>query len=161
MVLDNLIAKKKLNRIALEIAERNSGKNHLVLAGVNGSGMVIATQLGEILKDLFPGKLSIVTVNIDKKNPQKASLENLPQIAHPTVLLIDDVANSGRTMLYALRPVIELDPESIQTVALLERSYKLFPVSIDYVGSSISTLPHEYIEVVIEKGEIAGAHVRE
>ncbi|MBS1926097.1 MAG: phosphoribosyltransferase, partial [Bacteroidetes bacterium] len=73
------------------------------------------------------------------------------------VILIDDVANSGRTMSFALKLLLGFSPAEIQTLALVERTHKLFPVAVDYVGISVSSGRNEYIEVLIEKGEVQGA----
>jgi len=74
-----------------------------------------------------------------------------------TIILIDDVANSGRTMLYALKPLLDQHPKKIQTLALVERTHKSFPVDVDYVGLSVSTTTDEHIEVEVENGEVLGA----
>ena len=74
-----------------------------------------------------------------------------------TIVLIDDVANSGRTMLYALKPLLLQLPKKIQTLALVERTHKSFPVDVDYVGLSVSTTTDENIVVEVENGEVMGA----
>ena len=73
------------------------------------------------------------------------------------IILIDDVANSGRTMLYALKPLLQQLPQKIQTLALVERTHKSFPVDVDYVGLSVSTTADEHIVVEVENGEVMGA----
>ena len=75
------------------------------------------------------------------------------------VVLIDDVANSGRTMLYALKPLLNTYPKKIQTLALVERTHKSFPVDMDYTGLSVSTNLDEHIYVEEKDGEILGAWI--
>jgi pyrimidine operon attenuation protein/uracil phosphoribosyltransferase len=75
------------------------------------------------------------------------------------VILIDDVANSGSTMLYALKPLLLSYPKKIQTLALVERTHKSFPIDVDYVGLSISTNLDEHINVEVESGEVGGAWI--
>jgi pyrimidine operon attenuation protein/uracil phosphoribosyltransferase len=70
---------------------------------------------------------------------------------------VDDVANSGRTMLYALKPLLEYLPQQIETLVLVERTYKKFPIAVDYVGLSVSTTAQENIVVKVENGEVLGA----
>ncbi|HRE64013.1 MAG TPA: phosphoribosyltransferase, partial [Ferruginibacter sp.] len=72
----------------------------------------------------------------------------------------DDVANSGRTMLYALKPLLEKHPAQIQTLALVERTHKLFPIAVDYVGHSVATHTNETIIVKVENGEVLGAELK-
>ena len=73
--------------------------------------------------------------------------------------MIDDVANSGKTMLYALKPLLDQYPKKIQTLALVERTHKTFPVQVDYIGMSVSTTLDEHIYVEVEKDEITGAYM--
>ena len=75
------------------------------------------------------------------------------------MILVDDVSNSGRTLLYALKPLLDVHPRRIQTLVLVERMHKLFPVKPDYVGLSVATASQDYIRVEIEEGEIIGAYV--
>lgn len=78
-----------------------------------------------------------------------------------TIILIDDVANSGRTMLYALKPLLEQYPKKIQTLALVERTHKTFPLDVDYVGISVSTTLDEHIYVEVENDAVTGAWIEE
>ena len=75
------------------------------------------------------------------------------------IVVIDDVANSGRTLLYALKPLLEAHPKSIQTMVLVERMHKLFPVKPDYVGLSLSTTKENHIQVEVLNDELIGAFV--
>ena len=72
-------------------------------------------------------------------------------------MLIDDVANSGRTMLYSLQPLLKNYPKKIQTAALVARTHKSYPIALDYVGLSISTTLDEHIYVEVLEGEVEGA----
>ena len=69
------------------------------------------------------------------------------------------MANSGRTMLYALKPLLDKHPAMVQTMALVERTHKLFPIAVDYVGHSVSTTSNENIVVRVEEGEVLGAEL--
>ena len=73
------------------------------------------------------------------------------------IIVTDDVANSGKTLLYALKPFLEFYPKKIQTLVLVERSYKEFPVATNYVGLSVSTAFTERIVVETSNSEIVGA----
>jgi pyrimidine operon attenuation protein/uracil phosphoribosyltransferase len=76
------------------------------------------------------------------------------------VIIIDDVANSGKTLLYAVKPFLEFQPKKIQTLVLVERSHNNFPVRPDYVGLSISTTLQEHIFVEVKDGEVTGAYMK-
>jgi pyrimidine operon attenuation protein/uracil phosphoribosyltransferase len=148
---------RKIRRIAFEIAERNAGCKRLIIAGVAGNGIVVAKRLSTELKQILDCSLEFVTVFIDKSNPLQVSLDKSIELHNETVILVDDVANSGRVMLYALKPFLDAEPASIQTMVLVERSHKLFPIQTDYVGLSIATTLQEHITVKTSGDHIEGA----
>jgi pyrimidine operon attenuation protein/uracil phosphoribosyltransferase len=109
------------------------------------------------LKDIFKGKISQVEIKLDKKNPKSISLSEQINFDNKIIIVTDDVANSGKTLLYALKPFLEFYPKKIQTLVLVERSYKEFPVAPDYVGLSLSTAFTEKIIVETNNNEVEGA----
>ncbi len=161
MILTREIAEKKMRRMAMEIAERNHDKNSMLLIGIKENGIVIATKIAGFLKEVFKGEIQLLSLSMDKKNPGEITLSGSADFNNATILLIDDVANSGRTMLYALKPLLDQHPASIQTLALVERTHKLFPVAVDYVGQSVATSRDEMIVVSIKDGEVEGAYLNE
>jgi pyrimidine operon attenuation protein / uracil phosphoribosyltransferase len=153
------IARKKLQRIAFEIVEKNIGEKEIILAGIKDSGLIIANIIKELLEDVFKGKISVVAIDIDKKNPKNISIPKGKNFDDAVIIITDDVANSGKTLLYALRPFMDFYPKKIQVLVLVARSYKEFPVSPDYVGLSISTAADELIIVEANGNEILGARL--
>ena len=151
------VANKKLRRMALQVVEQNYNETQLILIGIKASGSVIAAKIGQYLKEVFSGEVTILELSMDKKNPLKISLDSTMNLNDKTIILIDDVANSGRTMLYALKPLLNQLPKKIQTLALVERTHKSFPVDVDYVGFSVSTTLDEHILVEVADGEVMGA----
>ncbi|HSN60117.1 MAG TPA: phosphoribosyltransferase family protein [Ferruginibacter sp.] len=160
MILSKEIAQKKLRRMAMEVAERNHDIAALVLIGIKENGMVVAQKIAGYLQEVYKGKIQLLSLGMDKKNPGEIVLSEQPNFDGATILLIDDVANSGRTMLYALKPLLDQHPASIQTLALVERTHKLFPVDVEYVGLSLSTAKHEMIVVEVKDGEVSGAFLQ-
>ena len=146
--------------MAMEVAERNHDKNALTLIGIKDNGMVIAHKIAGFLQEVFKGSIQLLSLSLDKKKPGTVVLSEQPDFNEASVLLIDDVANSGRTMLYAVKPLLEYHPQSIQTLALVERTHKLFPVHLDYVGLSVSTTKNEMIVVEVSEGEVSGAFLK-
>ena len=146
--------------MAYEIVERNINEEQIILAGIKESGLIIANLLYEILKDVFKGEIMVIGIALDKKNPKNISLSNEINFEDKIIIIIDDVANTGRTLLYALKPFLHFYPKKIQTLVLVERSHKEFPVSPDYVGLSLSTALSEKIIVETESGEIVGARIQ-
>jgi pyrimidine operon attenuation protein/uracil phosphoribosyltransferase len=160
-ILNAAVAEKKLRRMALEIAERNYDEPQLVLIGIKDHGTVIANKISDYLKANFKGDIVVLELTIDKKHPEKVSLNSDMDFNGKAVILMDDVANSGRVMLYALKPLLEFFPKKIQTLALVERTHKNFPVDMDYVGLSVSTTLDEHIYVEVENNTVSGAWIEE
>ena len=158
-ILSKDIAYKKIQRMAYEIAEKNFNEKQIILAGIKENGSIIATILLSFLKDIFKGEILILEILIDKKNPKKVSLSEQLNFDNKVIIVVDDVANSGKTLLYALKPFLEFYPKKIQTLVLVERSYKEFPISADYVGLSVSTAFTEKIIVETEQDQITGANL--
>ncbi len=157
-ILTKEAAEKKLRRMALEITERNYNETGLELVGIKENGLIIADKMAGFLKDIFGGTITVTALTMDKKNPASAIAESPVSFEGKVVLLMDDVANSGRTMLYALQPLLKGYPKSIQTLALVERTHKSFPIALDYVGMSFSTTLDEHITVEVdEDGQVLGA----
>lgn len=151
------VANKKLRRMALQVVEDNYTEAQLILIGIKASGSVIAAKIGQYIKEVFTGEVVILELSMDKKHPLNISLDSEMDLNDKTIVLIDDVANSGRTMLYALKPLLNQLPKKVQTLALVERTHKSFPVDVDYVGFSVSTTLDEHILVEVEDGEVMGA----
>ena len=118
---------------------------------------MIANIIAGFLKESFKGEIIVTALSIDKKQPSTITIEPAFDFNNKVVILMDDVANSGRTMLYSLKPLLETYPAKIQTAALVERTHKSFPVGLDYVGLSISTTLDEHIYVEVQGGEVLGA----
>ena len=150
-------ADKKLQRMAYEIAERNVGEPKIILAGIKDNGVVIAKQLRELLKSIIKSEIEVIEVSLDKRNPKEIKLSVQKTLDDYVVILVDDVANSGKTMLYSLKPFLEFHPKKIQTLALVDRTHKTFPVHTDYVGYSLATTLQEQILVEVSGDKVTGA----
>ena len=158
-ILDAATAEKKLRRMAYEILENNPDEKLLILAGIRKSGSVIARRIQEYLKQISDVSTELITISLDKKYPTTVKLSKEMNFDNQVIIVMDDVANSGKTLLYALKPFMEFHPKSIETLVLVERSHKLFPVKPDYVGLSIATTLQEHIYVVEENDKVTGAYL--
>lgn len=149
---------KILRRMAFEIAERNTGESQILLAGIRENGLVIAQKLQELLADILKAQIEVIDITVDdKRRPGKITLSSERNFDNTVVIVVDDVANSGKTMLYALKPFLQNQPKKIQTLALVDRTHKTFPVHTDYVGYAVATTLEEHIFVEVENGHISGA----
>ncbi len=156
-VLDEVSIQRKLRRLALQVAEMNAEESELIVAGISGNGEVLAKCLLEELEKIGSLATSYTQIQLDKKEPAEVLLSPSTNFNNKVVLVVDDVANTGKTMLYALKPFLNNSPKKIQTLVLVERSHKLFPVQTDYAGLSIATTLQEHITVKTDGKKILGA----
>jgi len=159
-ILTKEVAAKKLRRMAYEILENNFEEPHLILAGIRESGSVIARNIQHILAEITGVTTQLVTIALDKKAPKEVVVSDKIDFTNKVVILIDDVSNSGKTLSFALKPFLEFQPKKIQTLVLVERSHKGFPVHPDYVGLSVATTIQEHIYVEVEGEVVQGAYLQ-
>ena len=158
-ILDQQAVSRKLHRMALEIIENNIEEQELILVGIRDHGSVIACEIQQILSSETRLNTSLIHLSLDKKNPGKIELSEEISFTGKVVIVMDDVANSGKTMLYALQPILSGKPKMIQTLALVERTHKAFPVNTDYVGLSLATTVQDHIFVEVEGDVVTGAYI--
>ncbi|MFN0274452.1 MAG: phosphoribosyltransferase family protein [Chitinophagales bacterium] len=147
---------QKIKRIAFEIAEDNYDEPEIILAGIcrNTEGYAFAVKLFDVLKQISPSKILLAHIELNKSHPGDSPVEmNLTEhdVDNKVIILVDDVSNTGKTLSYAIKPFLSFSPKKIRCAVLVERKHKLFPVSPDYVGLSLSTTFHEHIKVVLSK----------
>lgn len=158
-ILDQETTLRKLKRLAYEIVERNYSEQQLFFAGIRQSGMTVARLLAKEVMAISNIHVELVEIIMDKKNPSEVFLDREIGFNHESILVIDDVANSGKVMLYALKPFLQFQPKQIQTLVLVERTHKTFPIQPDYVGLSIATTLEEHIYVELTEDAITGAYL--
>ena len=155
LILDADDINKKIERISYEILEYNDDEQEIILAGIRQKGFVFAQRLEAKLQKI--GHLSVILTDIQLQKHRPAGSEILMGIDPSTVnnkvvIVCDDVANTGKTLLYAMKPFLDFSPKKIQVAVLVDRKHKVYPVSADYVGLSVSTMMQELITVVIGTG---------
>ena len=159
-ILSKEVVEKKLQRMAYEILENNIDEKEIILAGIRESGSVVAKVIQQMLGEISSIKTELITITLDKKEPTDVFLSRSIDLNGKVIILVDDVSNSGKTLLYALKPFIEFHPKKIQTLVLVERTHTSFPVRPDYVGLSIATTLQEHIFVEVKENEITGAYLK-
>lgn len=159
-ILDAATAAKKLERMAYEIAEELVGETApVILAGIRDNGVVMAKILAGQLKVIAGINTQIIEVSLDKRNPGDIYLSTQMDFTDRIIILVDDVTNSGKTLLYALKPFLNGHPQKIQILTLVERTHKAFPVKADYVGISMATTLQDHIYVEVDGDQITGAYM--
>jgi pyrimidine operon attenuation protein / uracil phosphoribosyltransferase len=159
-ILDKETVARKLQRIAYEIIENNLDEKNIILAGIRENGSVIARNIEKLLLSIKSDiKIWNIDIALDKKAPHDIKLSGETDFTDKTIIVVDDVANSGRTMLYAIKPFLAYLPKKIQTLALVERTHKAYPVNTDYVGLSVNTTLQEHIFVEVDGDVVTGAYL--
>ena len=159
-ILSAAAAQQKMHRMALELAENIAPATaSLILIGIRNNGVVIANKIAALIAPYVHCAITILEASLDKDMPSTITYSAPAQFTGAHIVLVDDVSNSGKTLLYALKPLLDFYPVSIQTLVLVERMYRLYPVKPDYVGLSISTSLQEHIRVLVTGTEIDGVCV--
>ena len=158
-ILDQATVNKKLERMAYEIVENNLDEPRIILAGIRDPGSVLAQIIQQHLARISSIPTERIDISLDKRNPGEIALSKQLDFNGQVIIIIDDVANSGKTMLYAMKPFLQFQPKKIQTLALVERTHKAYPVKTDYVGLSVATTLQEHIYVETEGDSVTGAYM--
>ena len=155
IILNHEQVQHKIRRIAYQIYEANANEKEIVLAGIDGGGYTLAQRLAEMLQDIAPMHFSLCKVAIDKSNPRAPITTSMPAEAYTdkAVVLIDDVLNSGTTLIYGVRHFLNVPLSRFKTAVLVNRNHKKYPVKADFKGISLSTSIQEHINVEFKKGK--------
>jgi len=153
-ILDTNQISRKLNRMAYEVYEKNFNEKELFLVGIDGNGYKVAERLEEILKKISGIKIRLSKITIDKDNPWTKDPKfdfKEKDYSNKSVIVIDDVLNSGKTLMYAIKPFLHEPVKRINVLVLVDRSHTRYPVKADFVGLSLSTTLQDHIEADFSK----------
>ena len=148
---------QKIKRIAHQILENFHKEAEIVLVGVAKKGTLLASRLTEELNAISEINTILCDIVIDKDQPLSKPCEitiNPEELRGKVVILIDDVLNSGRTLIYACRYLLEFEPRKMKTAVLVDRRHRKFPIRADFVGLTLSTTLEEHISVDFEKNQV-------
>src|SRR5262245_26838731 len=129
LILDQQTINWKLQRMAYQIWEHNSKEQEIILIGIEGGGMAVAKSIADRLKEISPLKVELISLKLDKKQPLSNPATIDRDLNGKSIVLVDDVANSGKTIMYALKPLLVYEPARILMTVLVDRKHKAFPVS--------------------------------
>ena len=145
----------KIKRIAYQIYECNVDEKEVILAGIESNGYILAKKLKIALKKISNIEPLLCKVTIDKKNPLteiKTSISS-EDYTNKSIVLIDDVLNSGTTLIYGVKHFLNVPLKQFKTAVLINRNHKKYPVKADFKGISLSTSLHEHVEIKLEGKE--------
>lgn len=151
---------RALRRIAHEILEHNKGIGDVVLIGIHTRGVPLAERLGRQIEEIEGQKplvgaidVSFYRDDIGIRRPKEISPTELPfDVSGKTVVLVDDVLFTGRTIRAAIDALVDFGrPETIQLAVLMDRGHRELPIRADYVGKNIPTSANEQVRVHLEE----------
>ena len=158
IILNNQEIKHKITRIAYQIYETFVDEQEIVIGGIASNGFVFAKKIATELEKISTLKVVLCEVYINKQNvnaPITTSL-SLDQYENKGLVLVDDVLNSGTTLIYGVKHFLEVPLNKLKTAVLIDRNHKKYPVKADFKGISLSTSLLEHVQVVFEeKGDYA------
>ncbi|MBK8955702.1 MAG: phosphoribosyltransferase [Saprospiraceae bacterium] len=156
IILEKQQIQQKIKRMAMEIYERHSNDKEIVMIGIHAKGALLADEICKELKKLSPLICTQASLHLNKLKPTTEPITlsvNISVLKNKPLIVVDDVANSGKTMFYALGSLLGSTPHSIETAVLVERLHKRFPVEISFVGIKLATTIKEHIEVSLQAEE--------
>ena len=151
-ILDYPAILQKTIRIAHQIVEENYSEKELILVGIHPNGLAYAEWLQKAIQEFSKVKITLLSISLNKQEPLSEEIvfdKGKTSLKNKTVIVVDDVANTGKTTFYALKPIMDELPKKVQIAVLVDRKHKRFPVSADFVGMSLSTTLQEHILVNI------------
>lgn len=155
IILNNTQIEQKIRRIAYQIYESNSNEKEVVIAGIADNGYTFAKKIAEYIGNISTLKVCLCKVVIDKRNPLNKITTSLTpsQYKNKPLVLVDDVLNSGTTLIYGIKHFLNVPLKRFKTAVLVNRNHKKYPVKADFKGISLSTSIKEHVVVEFNENE--------
>ena len=143
----------KIKRIAYQIFETFVDEESIIVAGIASNGYVFAEKIAAVLQSISPLEVILCEVTLDKQNLNSEIKTSLPKEAYQNkgIILVDDVLNSGSTLMYGVKHFLDVPLKKFKTAVLVDRNHKKYPIKVDFKGISLSTSSLEHVTVVFEK----------
>ena len=160
-ILDIIKIDQKLKRLAWQVYEKNSAEKEIIVVGISERGLILAKELADHIHKISNIKTNISHLELDKDNPYNKEVSfNLKEkdYTNKVVILVDDVLNSGKTLMFATKHFLTTRLISLSVLVLVDRNHNRYPIKADYVGLSLATTLQEYINVEL-KGADKGVYL--
>ena len=152
-ILDATAIDQKINRLAWQVYEDNLQNNEVLIIGICGRGEILASKLANVISQISSIKIAVGTLNLDKDNPYDTNVSldlDIADFTNKVIILVDDVLNSGKSLIYAAKYFLNSPLVKLSTVVLVDRNHNRYPIKSDYVGLSLATTLQEYISVLLD-----------
>ena len=152
IILTHQEIEHKIKRIAYQIYETFIEEESIILAGISSNGFILAEKLSEVLNTISPIKVVLCEVKINKTNPNSEIFTSISKEIYQNkgIVLVDDVLNSGSTLMYGVKHFLDVPLKKFKTAVLVDRNHKKYPIKVDFKGISLSTSSHEHVTVTFE-----------
>lgn len=142
-------------RIAYQIYETFVDEKEVVIAGIANSGYIFAQKIAVEVEKISDIKIVLGRVEVNKQDPLQEVKTDLQtsDYENKSLVLVDDVMNSGATLIYGIKYFLEVPLKKFKTAVLVNRNHKKFPVKADFKGISLSTSSLEHVQVVFNENE--------
>lgn len=155
IILTHTQIEQKINRLAFQLIENTFELDTIYIGGITGNGIVLAEKLKNIIEHNSDQKIVLFEVILDKEQPlsQPIQLTIAPaDLNGKTIVLVDDVLNSGKTMQYGLMKILEQPVYKIYTVVLIDRKHRRYPIKANFFGLRLTTILMDHVEVSLAEG---------
>jgi pyrimidine operon attenuation protein / uracil phosphoribosyltransferase len=156
LILDPDRIQRMLERMAWQIVERHAHEEEVILVGISKSGFRLAERLHDRLQGIFSGRVTLAEISVNKREPAAGPTEcalTPAQFQEQNIVVIDDVLNTGATLMYAVHYFLQAPIKRLSTAVLIDRNFKHFPIKADIKGMSLSTSLHDRVEVDLDGTE--------
>lgn len=153
IILNHQEIQHKTKRIAYQIYETFVDEKLLVIAGISKNGFIFANKIAKALGEISDLEIILCEVFIDKQIPNSEIKTSISKSEYENkgIVLVDDVLNSGTTLIYGVKHFLEVPLTKFKTAVLVDRNHKKYPVKADFKGISLSTSSLEHVQVVFEE----------
>ncbi|HSH36175.1 bifunctional pyr operon transcriptional regulator/uracil phosphoribosyltransferase PyrR [Schnuerera sp.] len=161
IILDEKAIQRATTRIANEIIERNKGIEDIILVGIKTRGVPFAERLAKKIEEIEEEKIEVLTLDITLYRDDLTERYSEPvvrdkklnyNINDKTIVLVDDVIFTGRTVRAALDALVDIGrPRKVQLAVLVDRGHRELPIRADYVGKNLPTARSEVVNVYLNE----------
>lgn len=145
---------QRIDRIAWQIYEDNNEESEIFILGIWQNGYLLAQKIQKAVQQICNLKVHLFELRIDKQQQEKHEVTisgSREAMVGKSIILVDDVLNSGKTLIYSMKAILSTDTRKIRTVLLVDRDHRRFPILTDFVGMTLSTTFQEHVSVEFGK----------
>jgi pyrimidine operon attenuation protein/uracil phosphoribosyltransferase len=145
----------KIKRIAYQIYETFVEEESIVIAGIASNGYIFAEKIARVLQTISPLEVILCEVKMNKQNLNSEISTSITKEDYQNkgIVLVDDVLNSGSTLMYGVKHFLDVPVKKFKTAVLVDRNHKKYPIKVDFKGISLSTSSLEHVTVVFEEND--------